>query len=119
MADSPQIQVAASQSVVYSGPLPTAAEFAGYDKALPGSAERILAIAEKEVEHRHKNEDKLIEQSIRKSGRGQWLGFIVAVLSIGAVFVSLFLEQPLGSIAPAIVALTGLATVFVGKNHQR
>ena len=107
--------LAASQSVMYSGPLPTSNEFAGYDKALPGAAERLLSMTEKEVEHRHESENKVI----KISSRGQIFGFSVAVLSIGAVFVSLFLEQPLGSIAPAIVALTGLATVFVGKNHQR
>jgi uncharacterized membrane protein len=115
MENDQQVQVSAAASVMYSGPLPPSTEFAGYDKALPGAAERILTLAEKEVEHRHKKEDNLI----KISNRGQIFGFLVAIMSIGAVFVSLFINQPLGAIAPAIVALTGLAAVFVGKNHQR
>ncbi|MDR1100263.1 MAG: DUF2335 domain-containing protein [Treponema sp.] len=38
---------------MYSGPLPTSREFQGYEQVLPGAADRILAIAEKESEHRH------------------------------------------------------------------
>jgi uncharacterized membrane protein len=112
--DNQQIQVSASQAVMYSGPLPPAAEFAGYDKALSGAAERILVMAEKEVENRHTIQNKLI----KISSLGQILGFLIAIIGLGAVFVSLFLNQPLGSIAPAIVALTGLAAIFVGKNSK-
>ncbi|GHT86243.1 hypothetical protein FACS1894137_11540 [Spirochaetia bacterium] len=50
----------ASQSVMYSGPLPTSTEFAGYDKALPGAAERLLSMVEKEAEHRHESEREVI-----------------------------------------------------------
>ena len=112
-----QLQV--SQSFLYSGPLPTSKEFAGYEQALPGAAERILRISEKEVEHRHKNEDKIIEKSLKLSDRGQILAFIIALLSIASVFVTIFIGQPLASIAPAIIALTSLAAVFVGKNRQK
>jgi hypothetical protein len=70
-------------------------------------------MAEKEADHRQE------KGSYKLNSRGQILGFLVAVLSIGAVFVSLFLDHPLGAIAPAIVALTGLVSVFTGKNHQK
>jgi uncharacterized membrane protein len=58
-------------SVSYEGPLPTSREFAGYEQVLPGAADRILTITEKEAEHRRANQDKLVNASIKYSGRGQ------------------------------------------------
>ncbi|GHV88778.1 hypothetical protein AGMMS50267_11380 [Spirochaetia bacterium] len=43
------------------------------------------------------------------------LAFITAMVSMVIILVSLFLSQPFGAIAPAIVALTSLASVFAGK----
>ena len=42
------------QSLMYVGPLPPSKEFGGYEQALPGAANRILAMAEQESEHRRK-----------------------------------------------------------------
>ena len=105
--------LSSSQAMMYSGPLPTSNEFAGYDKTLPGAAERLLSLAEKEVDHRHEADNKVI----KITSRGQIFGFLAVILAIGAVFVSMFLNQPLAAIAPTIVAITGLAAVFVGKNN--
>jgi len=62
-----------SQSVMYIGPLPTSKEFNGYEQAMPGAANRILTMAEQETEHRHKNEDKIIQHSIKKAAWGRYL----------------------------------------------
>jgi len=110
-----QVQIRETQTVLYSGPLPVSQEFAQYEQVLPGTADRILSITEKEVDHRHKNEEK----SVILNGRGQIFAFIIAVFSIGAVYLSIFLKQPAVSIVPAIIALTSLAAVFLGKNHRK
>ena len=39
------------RSVEMRGPLPAASEFAGYERVLPGAADRILAMAEREQAH--------------------------------------------------------------------
>jgi uncharacterized membrane protein len=98
---------------MYSGPLPPASEFERYEKAMPGAAERVLALAEREAEHRHKIEDKVI----KLSGVGQVSALVVSVLSLGAVGLSIYFSQPVASIAPAIIAITGLASLFVNKNR--
>ena len=77
-----QVQIRETQTVLYAGPLPVSQEFAQYEQVLPGTADRLLSITEKEVAQRHKNEDK----SVRLNGRGQIFAFIIAVLSIGAVY---------------------------------
>jgi uncharacterized membrane protein len=104
-------------SVSYEGPLPTSREFAGYEQALPGAAERILTLAEKEAEHRRANQDKLVISSVKLSGRGQIFALIIAVLSLVAVGFSIYFKEPLASIAPTIVAITGLASIFTNKNR--
>ena len=58
------------QSLMYVGPLPPSNEFGGYEQALPGAANRILAMAEQESDHRRINEDKIVQHSIKKSGLG-------------------------------------------------
>lgn len=89
------------QSVSYSGPLPPAAEFERYNVALPGAAERILALAEKETEHRHGAEDLLVQEEVRASRTGQKFAF---VLGIGSL---------------AVIAVTSLATALAGSRKLK
>jgi uncharacterized membrane protein len=96
---------------MYSGPLPTSGEFQGYEQALPGTANRILVIAEKESEHRHNIE----KGELKIKGRGQIFALAISVLSLIAVGLSIYFSQPIASIAPTIIAITGLASIFIGK----
>lgn len=48
------------------GPLPVSSELANYEKILPGTAERILKMAEEEQKHRHLVEIKEIEAQIKE-----------------------------------------------------
>jgi len=45
----------------HSGPLPHPEILSGYEKVLPGSADRILKMAEKQQDHRISNENKLVD----------------------------------------------------------
>ena len=112
-----QNRVVQQQSLMYIGPLPTSKEFGSYEQALPGAAHRILTMAEQEAEHRRKNEEKIVQQSVKKSGRGQVFAFILALVSLGLVFFSIFKGEPLGTIVPAIIAMSGLIAVFAGKKQ--
>jgi uncharacterized membrane protein len=113
MSDKGQVQASSSQSLMYSGPLPTSGEFKGYEQALPGAADRILAIAEKESEHRHDIERK----ELKIKNRGQIFALVISVLSLLGIGLSIFFNQPIASIAPAIIAITGLASIFTSKNR--
>jgi len=112
-----QNKLVRQQSVMYSGPLPTSVEFSGYEQALPGAANRILAQAEQEAEHRRRNEDQIVQHSIRKSGRGQIFAFILALISLGLICFSILKTQPIAAIVPAIIAISSLIAVFVGKKQ--
>ena len=70
------VVVAAAQSLYsssYQGPLPHPTHFAGYESVLPGAAERILAMAEKQQESSIKK-DRTVDYLLRL---GMWLFIIV------------------------------------------
>jgi len=112
-----QNPVVQQQSLTYFGPLPPSKEFSGYEEALPGAADRILALAEQEAEHRRKNEEKIVQHSIKKSSLGQIFAFILALVSLGLILFSILRGEPLGTIVPAIIALSSLIAVFA-KSKQ-
>jgi uncharacterized membrane protein len=71
-----------SRSLTYAAPLPPANEFSGYEKALPGAADRILKMAEQEAEHRRNNENTVVNESVKISKKGQLFAFIISLLSL-------------------------------------
>lgn len=62
-----------------SGPLPTPEDFAKYDAALPGAAERILKMAEDEQGKRNGFVEKGITYAHATQKRGQWIGMVVVL----------------------------------------
>lgn len=50
--------VSVERSFSYAGPLPPASEFKGYEEVLPGAADRILSLAEKEQSIRSKQSEE-------------------------------------------------------------
>ena len=66
------------------GPLPPSALLEEYERAVPGSAERILTLAE-ELQHiRHRAEERSITAAIANESRGQWLAFILILAGMGS-----------------------------------
>ena len=63
----------------FQGPVPHPGTLAGYERILPGAADRIMKMAEDDAEHQRKIECLAIENVARDIKRGQYLGF-----SIGA-----------------------------------
>lgn len=108
------------QRVEISGPLPQADEFQRYELALPGAADRILSMAEKEAVHRQKLDVKLVEAGIRQSGTGQWLGLVSILASCAVIVYGIYAKAPLAFIPGTITGLASLAAVFtnIGKKKQ-
>jgi uncharacterized membrane protein len=106
---------AQSRSVTYSGPLPPAEEFERYEKAHPGTAERILALAEKEAENRRNNNDKLINAAITMARWSQRFALVLSLAGIAVAAVGLILGHPMSAIPPLIIAFTGLVSMFLSR----
>lgn len=78
-SDGRQIEYA---EVSYSGPLPAPADLQAYELIVPGAAERIISAFERQTEHRHDLELRVIEGSEGRSGLGQWLAFLVMMTGV-------------------------------------
>jgi len=95
------------------GPLPPASEYGLYEQSYPGTAERILRMAEIQAEHRRSKENKEIDLT----SRGQIFAFIIGLASLGAAVLCAFLNQAVVAIVPAILGCVSLAAVFLGKKR--
>jgi len=111
-------------SEMHQGPLPPARTLAGYEKVLPGAAERVVRMAEIEQEHRHAMQKQQQEKSLELQKTavnaqisidktGQLYAFIIAmaILVISAILAFLGHE----GIASVLVGvdMVGLAAVFI------
>lgn len=106
------------QTVAFSGPLPPPEVIEKYDTIVPGSAERIITMAEKEQEHRHKSESGILKAEILLNTFGLLFGFFVAIagICVGA-YIALKGAEIAGSVIGGVplVALVGL---FVQRNKK-
>jgi uncharacterized membrane protein len=112
--NKPQLQ-AVTQEVSYSGPLPTANEFAAYDKSLPGAAERLLSMAEKQAEHRRKMDEKIADKAFKLNSIGQVMSFVISILALGVVCLCIVFSQPGASIAPSLIAIPSILSVIFNR----
>jgi uncharacterized membrane protein len=94
----PQTRVHVRRSMVriahevaeFSGPLPPSSYLRDYETILPGAADRIIAMAEKEQTHRHGWE----RSALRNTTIGLWFGFVIAVGLVGGGIYSVSIGQP-------------------------
>ena len=125
------IVTATETKIVKSGPIPDPATLQQYDILVPGSAQRIIAMAEREQAHRHAREaeeqaadirhrDELTAAQMENAKRvfrsdalGQTFGFIVAAGCVGGAIFNIwtgghwsvtiaFVSLPVASIIKAI-----------------
>jgi uncharacterized membrane protein len=104
----------------FSGPIPPPETLAHYNTVLPGAAERILAMAEKQQTHRQDLERRVIFSNTRSQTRGTYLGFAIALTAILSGVFLIYIGREVTGIASIIGALAALVGVFVyGKQAQK
>ena len=103
----------------FAGPIPPPSMMKQYEETLPGSADRILKMAENQSEHRQSLEKKKLSFSNREVHIGQVLGFFIGVIAIvtGGYTALSGAQIPGGFIGTA--GVVGLVAVFViGSNRK-
>lgn len=113
-----QQAVKLEQLEIQMGPLPPASQFAEYERILPGSAERILKMAENQASHRQEMERKVIEANIRSEKRGQWFGLIATIFVLGAVCFSIYYKQPIATAILGFGGISGLISAFITAHKK-
>jgi len=105
---------------IWMGPIPPPEILAGYDKALPGAADRILAMAETQQKHRHGMESKVLDSHIARSQQGLWCGLIVAIGGLSVSGFSIYWGYSVAGVLLGSGTLASLVGVFVyGKREQK
>ena len=105
--------VKVSEQHVYSGPLPEPEALAKYDQIVPGAAERILTMAEKEMQHRHKNDNLLSKSIIWTTIVSIALAFLSVVILSGLTFYALYKGYDTVAASIAVGSIAAVAGVFI------
>lgn len=104
-------------SKAFSGPLPAPEDFKAYQDVVQDAPERILSMAEHQMEHRIECEKKIIDVRARESSIGQIMAFVIALVSMGVIcFLGYTGHDWLAGTITAIVV--GLASVFLLKKQK-
>lgn len=118
-------------SEMHQGPLPPAQAMADYERVLPGAAERILLMAEREQSQRHETQKEQLNQNkqmvasyMKQDTLGKWMGFIIAMSVLILACVMALLGHEGLAVVLAGLDLVGLAAVFVvgrvlSRNEQQ
>ena len=120
-----------SARVEITRPIPAAKILEQYNHILPSAADRIISMAEREQEHGHKMQEKLLDSQIldKKQERtekrlGQIFDLIIGVVAILAGSTTVVLNSSIaGEVAGGLIGLSGvigLISVFVlGLRDQK
>lgn len=112
--------IALSVNRVWNGPIPPPDILAGYNDIIPGGAERILRMAEKQSDHRIEIEKTVIDRELNQSGRGQNYAALIVILVLIASFVLIYTDHDLAGGVLGAVDLVAVASVFIiGKYAQK
>jgi len=87
----------------FSGPMPHPKHLQQYEEILPGSAKRMLAMAEKAQEHNASMQKTIVAAEVEDQKRGMVFGFIGLLVALGFAGYSAFLGR------------ADLAAIFVGS----
>ena len=97
----------------FTGPIPPPDIMEQYEKTLPGSADRIIKMAENQSEHRQSLEKQRLSFSNREVHLGQIFGFLIGAIAIvTGGYIALSGSQISGGVMGTSVVI-GLVSVFV------
>lgn len=113
-----QLQKHVEFKSIFAGPLPSPADFQGYESVLPGSAERILSLTERQSAHRMSLEQRVVNSGIKQSWVGQSFAFIIAMTTIIGGVICILDGKDVGGITSIVAVLTSLVFVFIAGRKQ-
>lgn len=77
------VTVRQEQVSLHTGPLPAPEDLAHYEAVIPGLADRIVTLAEKQAEHRMFLERYAIVSEVRRANWGMAVGAVIAFTGLG------------------------------------
>lgn len=115
-----KMQVSRSQFSYNKGPLPLASELVKYNEACPGAADRIIAMAERQSEHRQVLEKTVVKSQTRNSLFGVIFAFIICVVTVIAGAYCVYNGSGWPGAALGLGGLASICGVFIyGTNNAK
>ena len=103
----------------WTGPLPPPAVLKQYDEIATGLAERIVVSMEREQEHRHEMDRKLLVAYQAIYTRGQFLAAFIALTCLVLGFALGYQGQSAAAIAFVTGGLGQVVLAFLGSRERR
>lgn len=104
--------------IEYSGPIPPPSLMAEYEKVLPGSADRIIAMAERQSEHRQSIEKTVVENHSTSQILGVIIGGIIALACIVIGGILIYNDKNVEGLVTIISPLAILVGVFIKGDNS-
>lgn len=96
----------------FSGPIPHPDTIRKYEEILPGAADRIISMAERQALHRQEMERKMITAESRDGLLGVVFAFMLGIgCIIAAVIMVCLVPKSAGVIAGALLGVTGIGSI--------
>ena len=108
-----------AQAQMFSGPLPPPEVLQRYNETLPGSAERILSMAEQQATHRRKLEAMAIRTEARNSTLGVIFALLIGLASMAVAAYTISQGKEISGTVLAGTGLTALVGTFIYGTSQR
>ena len=110
----PDQQLALVQETYHhSGPLPAPEILSKYDEILPGAAQRIISMAEKEQTSAIDSRAFALRETAAETKRGQWLAFGIAMSAFVTAGILGFLGHQVAETVIGGSTVGGLVATFV------
>lgn len=106
-------------AATFSGPLPPPKVLEDYNRIVPGAANRILILAEKQSEHRRHIEAMFGETEVRNSRLGILCGLLVGLSGIAAATIIAVYGNPRAGVGMGLLTLGSLVSIFVYGSRSR
>lgn len=113
LRDIARVSIVEVRQEIFSGPLPPPSLLAAYENIIPGCADRIIKMSEANANSRLTINDKIVTSDIKRSNRGQVLGFVLSIIGIGAAVFCAYLKQPLPASLLGVGGLSTIISIFV------
>ncbi len=99
----------------FIGPIPPPNIIAGYEDVIPGSADRILSMAERQSSHRQQMELREIKAESRDSLLGVIFAFMLgAGCILACVVMVISVPSAAGAICGSVIGVTGIGSIVTG-----
>lgn len=115
----------AQRQTMFAGPLPPDGMLAGYEKALPGSADRIVKMAEKEQDHRHSADEYSQLQASKHDQyefdylrRSQMFALVIAIFGLAVSACIILKGYAVSGTILAALDISGIVGSFLYSAHR-